>query len=61
MIGTKTPLPDLLARANRFWQFYAARAETLLQRIDAATGRSITRETELLRAGVVVDGVRRGT
>jgi hypothetical protein len=39
-------------RADHFWEFYAARAEALLQRIEAATGKTITREPELFRAGV---------
>jgi hypothetical protein len=42
--STKTPLQELLASA-----------ETLLQRIEAATGKSITREPELFRAGVVAE------
>ncbi len=42
-------------RADRFWEFYAARAEALLQRIEAATGKTITREPELFRAGVVAE------
>ncbi len=42
-------------RADRFWDFYAARAESLLQRIEAATGKTITREPELFRAGVVAE------
>jgi hypothetical protein len=40
-------------RADRFWGFYAARAEALLARIEAATGKTITREPELFGAGVV--------
>lgn len=51
--------PELL-RADRFWEFYAARAETLLQRIEAATGKSVTREPELFRAGVVVEAYDEG-
>ena len=46
--------PELL-RADKFWDFYAARAETLLQRIEAATGKNITREPELFRTGVVAE------
>jgi hypothetical protein len=42
--STKTPLHDLLARA-----------EALLQRIEAATGKTITHEPELLRPGVVAE------
>jgi len=47
-------------RADRFWEFYAARAEALLQRIEAATGKSITREPELFRAGVVAEAYDEG-
>jgi hypothetical protein len=42
-------------RADRFWEFYAACAEALLQRIEAATGKTITREPELFRTGVVAE------
>lgn len=38
-------------RADRFWPFFAARAEALLQRIEAATGKTIAREPDLFRAG----------
>lgn len=48
-------------RADRFWDFYAARAETLLQRIEAATGKTVTREPELFRVGVVVEAYDEGT
>jgi hypothetical protein len=44
--------PEYL-RADDFWQFYADRAEALLQRIEAATGKTIPREPGLFRAGVV--------
>ncbi|MGH8226521.1 MAG: GmrSD restriction endonuclease domain-containing protein [Steroidobacteraceae bacterium] len=47
-------------RADRFWEFYAARAETLLQRIEAATGKTITREPALFRAGVIADAYDEG-
>ena len=47
-------------RADGFWEFYAARAEALLQRIEAATGKSITREPELFRAGVVAEAYDEG-
>lgn len=40
-------------RTNRFWDFYAARAEALLQRIEVATGKRITREPELFSPGTV--------
>jgi hypothetical protein len=46
--------PELL-RVDRFWDFYFARAETLLQRIEEATGKTITREPELFRSGVVIE------
>ncbi|MCX7717619.1 MAG: hypothetical protein N2111_04345 [Candidatus Sumerlaeaceae bacterium] len=42
-------------RADRFWDFFAARAEALLTRIEAATGKIIAREPELFRAGVVAE------
>jgi hypothetical protein len=47
-------------RADRFWESYAARAEALLRRIEAATGRTITREPELFRAGVVAEAYDEG-
>ena len=47
-------------RADRFWEFYAARAEALLQRIESATGKSITREPELFGAGVVAEAYDEG-
>jgi hypothetical protein len=47
-------------RADRFWEFYAARAEGLLQRIEAATGKTITREPELFRSGVVAEAYDEG-
>jgi hypothetical protein len=47
-------------RADRFWEFYGARAEALLQRIEAATGKTITREPELFRAGVVAEAYDEG-
>ena len=49
-----------LLRTDRFWEFYAARAETLLKRIESATGKSITREPELFRAGVVAEAYDEG-
>jgi hypothetical protein len=42
-------------RADNFWNFYAQRAEALLQRIEAATGKTITREPALFRPGVVAE------
>ncbi|MBA4073337.1 MAG: hypothetical protein C0497_16170 [Gemmatimonas sp.] len=47
-------------RADRFWEFYAARAEELLQRIESATGKAITREPDLFRAGVVAEAYDEG-
>lgn len=47
-------------RADRFWDFYATRAEALLQRIEAATGKTITREPDLFCAGVVVEAYDEG-
>ena len=46
--------PDRL-RADRFWGFYGARAEALLLRIEAATGKNIARQPELFAAGVVAE------
>ena len=45
-------VPDSI-RTDRFWDFYADRAEALLQRIEDVTGKTITREPALFRAGVV--------
>jgi len=42
-------------RADNFWDFYAARAEALLRRIEAATGKTIPREPERFLAGVVAE------
>jgi hypothetical protein len=47
-------------RADRFWEFYGARAEALLRRIEAATGKTIAREPELFRAGVVAEAYDEG-
>ncbi len=47
-------------RADRFWDFYAMRAEELLQQIEAATGKNITREPELFLAGVVAEAYDEG-
>ncbi len=51
--------PEFL-RVDRFWAFYAARAEALLQRIEAATGKKITRESELFGAGRVAENYDEG-
>jgi hypothetical protein len=42
-------------RSDEFWDFYAARAEELLKRIEAAIGKSITRETELFVPGAKLE------
>lgn len=42
-------------RADRFWEFYAARAEALLCRIETAMGKTITRQPEWFRPGVVTE------
>ena len=42
-------------RADRFWEFYATRAEALLQRIENATGKTISREPNLFRPGALVE------
>ena len=42
-----------VVRTDQFWRFYAARADALLQCIEAATGKTIAREPELFRADVV--------
>lgn len=47
-------------RADNFWDFYATRAEALLQRIEAATGKTITREPELFHPGVVAEDYDEG-
>jgi hypothetical protein len=47
-------------RSDQFWEFYAARAEALLQRIEAATGKSVARDPALFRAGVVAESFDEG-
>lgn len=42
-------------RGDRFWDFYADRAESLIRRIEAATGKTITREPEMFRVGAVAE------
>lgn len=42
-------------RADDFWGFYAARAEALLQRIEAVTGKSIPREQALFQPDAEVE------
>jgi hypothetical protein len=59
ILGSHCIAPEPL-RADRFWDFYAARAEALLRRIEAATGKSITREPEVFSAGVVAEAYDEG-
>ena len=47
-------------RADRFWEFFGARAEALLSRIEAATGKSIARAPELFGAGAAMDAFEDG-
>ncbi len=47
-------------RPDRFWEFYAARADALLQRIEAATGKTIARQPELFGAGVTAEAYDEG-
>ena len=47
-------------RADRFWEFFAARAEALLQRIEVATGKTIARQPELFSAGVAAEAYDEG-
>lgn len=47
-------------RADRFWEFFAARAEVLLQRIEFATGKTIAREPGIFRAGVTAESYDEG-
>lgn len=47
-----------LVRKDQFWEFYADRAETLLQRIEMATGKTVRREPELFHAGVVAEAFK---
>ena len=47
-------------RIDDFWGFYAERAEALLQRIEAATAKSITREPDLFDARVVAESYDEG-
>ncbi len=54
ILGSHCIAPEHL-RADRFWEFFPARAEALLQRIETATGRTIAREPELFRAEVVAE------
>ncbi len=47
-------------RTDRFWEFYAARAEELLKRIEGATGKTIAREPALFRPGVAAEEYNEG-
>ena len=59
ILGSHCIAPELL-RTDRFWEFYGTRAEMLLQRIESATGKTVTREPELFRAGVVAEAYDEG-
>lgn len=47
-------------RADRYWDFFAQRAEALLERIEGATGKTITREQALFRAGAAAEAYDEG-
>lgn len=47
-------------RGDSFWEYYAARAEDLLKRIEAATGKTITRDANLFRAGATTEAYDEG-
>jgi hypothetical protein len=47
-------------RADQFWDFYEARAKSLLKRIEAATGKTIGWDPALFRTGVVVEAYDEG-
>lgn len=51
--------PDLL-RADKFWDFYEARAKSLLERITAVTEKRITWEPALFRIGAVAEAYDEG-
>ena len=40
-------------RNDQFWDFFGARAAALVERIEAVTGKTITRQPELFRFGIV--------
>jgi hypothetical protein len=44
-----------LIRSDNYWKFFATRAEALLQRIEAATGKPISREVGLFTPGTKVE------
>jgi hypothetical protein len=52
--------PETL-RTDRYWDFYAARAEALLARIEGATGKTIAREPDQVRAVGVPERYDEGT
>jgi hypothetical protein len=47
-------------RADEFWKFLAARADALLERIEAVTVKQITREPELFRPGAETESYEEG-
>ena len=52
ILGSHRIDPTLL-RTDDFWEFFAARAEALLQRIEDAMGKQIQRDPDAFRAGAV--------
>jgi hypothetical protein len=48
-------IPPEETRGDLFWEFFAARAEELLNRIERATGKAIARKPEVFRPGVVTE------
>jgi hypothetical protein len=51
--------PEVL-RADHFWDFYGKRAEALLQRIEAATGKDIARELASFQATAAAEAYEEG-
>ena len=47
-------------RSDGFWDFYAARAEALLDRIEAATGKTVAHERELFGPEMVPESYDEG-
>jgi hypothetical protein len=47
-------------RSDSFWSFYAGRAEYLLQRVESATGKKVTRSSDLFREDAVVEAYDEG-
>ncbi len=47
-------------RGDRFWEFYAARADALLHRIEVAMEKNVTRDPTLFRPGAVAESYEEG-